>query len=89
MGLILETATWRASQDWAKKLGYRGDDLEKAIIESVSLLEKIRSEYESDHAPTVISGCLGPRGDGYIPDCAMRTHPGQHEFVAFELTHLE
>lgn len=77
VGLILETATWRASQDWAKKLGYSGDDLEKTLIKSVSLLEEIRSEYESDYAPTVISGCLGPRGDGYIPDSAMSVSEAQ------------
>ncbi len=38
---------------------------------SVRLLEEIRSEYESDRTPLVLSGCIGPRGDGYIPDTAM------------------
>lgn len=67
VGLILETATWRANPDWAQKLGYSADDLEKALTKSVCLLEEIRSKYESDHTPIVMSGCLGPRGDGYMP----------------------
>lgn len=71
VGLILETATWRANPDWAEKLGYSGEDLGNALTKSVYLLEEIRAMNESDHTPTVISGCLGPRGDGYIPDCAM------------------
>jgi S-methylmethionine-dependent homocysteine/selenocysteine methylase len=27
--------------------------------------------YETPQTPIVISGCVGPRGDGYVPDCAM------------------
>lgn len=70
-GLILETPTWRSSPDWGAKLGYSVDGLAQANRESVRLLEEIRSEYESDGSPIVISGCIGPRGDGYIPSTAM------------------
>jgi homocysteine S-methyltransferase len=38
---------------------------------AVRMLEEIRAAHESERAPIVISGCLGPRGDGYIPDSAM------------------
>lgn len=38
---------------------------------AVRLLEEIRSEYETPQTPIVISGCIGPRGDGYIADGAM------------------
>jgi S-methylmethionine-dependent homocysteine/selenocysteine methylase len=31
MGFILESATWRASRDWAEKLGYSAADLEGSI----------------------------------------------------------
>lgn len=70
-GLILETATWRASPDWGEKLGYGNDDLAEANWKAVRLLEEIRREYESPGPPIVISGCIGPRGDGYVADTSM------------------
>lgn len=71
VGLILETASWRSNADWGAKLGYSETDLAAINQKLVSLLEDIRSEYETSHTPIVISGCIGPRGDGYIPASAM------------------
>lgn len=70
-GLILESATWRANADWGQKLGYTREALAGANRRAVHLLEKLRCEYETEQTPVVISGCLGPRGDGYVPDRAM------------------
>ena len=70
-GLILESATWRANADWGQKLGYTPEALADANRRAVHLLEELRSEYETEQTPVVISGCLGPRGDGYVPDRAM------------------
>jgi S-methylmethionine-dependent homocysteine/selenocysteine methylase len=70
-GLILETATWRCNPDWGVRLGYSAEALSDADRKSVLLLEEIRNEYEGDGSPIVISGCIGPRGDGYAPDMAM------------------
>lgn len=70
-GLILESATWRASADWGTRLGYTSESLADANRKAIRLLEEIRTEYESRETPVVISGCLGPRGDGYIPDRVM------------------
>ena len=66
-GLVLETATWRASRDWGDRLGYTADALAEANLKCVELLQEIRDEYESTETPIVISGCIGPRGDGYVP----------------------
>ena len=66
-GLVLETATWRASADWGDKLGYTAAALAQANRKSVALLEEIRQEFETPATPIVISGCIGPRGDGYVP----------------------
>ena len=70
-GLILESATWRASPEWGTKLGYDTAALTEANRRAISLLEKVRQEFETSSTPIVISGCLGPRGDGYVPDRAM------------------
>ena len=71
VGLILETPTWRASADWGTRLGYTPRSLADANRRAVALLEDVRKEYEARGVPVVVSGCVGPRGDGYVPDSAM------------------
>ncbi len=69
LGIVLETATWRASQDWGTRLGYSAAEMVDVNRASVKLLEEIRAEMDT---PVVISGCVGPRGDGYVPGALMR-----------------
>lgn len=76
-GLILETATWRANRDWGKKLGYTEDGLAESNRKAVRLLDEIQNEYETPTTPIIISGCVGPRGDGYIVDFAMSDQEAQ------------
>jgi len=71
LGLILETVTWRANADWGAKIGDSPQDLERFNLQSVKLIEDIREEYGDGDTPIVISGCLGPRGDGYTPSQKM------------------
>lgn len=71
LGFILESPTWRASSDWGQKLGYSDDALAAVVRESIEQLEELRAEYESERTPMVISGCVGPRGDGYDPGALM------------------
>jgi S-methylmethionine-dependent homocysteine/selenocysteine methylase len=66
-GIVLESPTWRASSDWAEKLSYSADDLATIRKRSIDLLLDLRGQYETERSPMVISGCLGPRGDGYHP----------------------
>lgn len=66
-GLILESATWRANSDWGDKLGYSAAELAQANRQAVVLLSNLRREVKSPDTPLVISGCVGPRGDGYNP----------------------
>jgi S-methylmethionine-dependent homocysteine/selenocysteine methylase len=77
MGFILESATWRASRDWADKLGYSMAELEEANRKAIRLLRDIKSEYETPNSPMVISGCIGPRGDGYDPGKIMSPEEAQ------------
>jgi S-methylmethionine-dependent homocysteine/selenocysteine methylase len=70
-GLILESPTWRASAEWGTRLGYDDVALTEANFQAINLLERVRQRYETDQTPIVISGCIGPRGDGYVPDRAM------------------
>jgi S-methylmethionine-dependent homocysteine/selenocysteine methylase len=68
VGMINETLTWRASRDWAQKLGISSADLERLTRTAVDEVVTFRKEYESNGNPVVISGCIGPRGDAYNPD---------------------
>jgi S-methylmethionine-dependent homocysteine/selenocysteine methylase len=70
-GLILESATWRANADWGTRLGYTSEALAEANRQAIHLLENVRHEYATDRSQVVISGCVGPRGDGYVPNSAM------------------
>lgn len=76
-GLILESATWRASADWGTKLGYSAKEIADANRRAVSLLEQIRDEFKGHLRKIVISGCLGPRGDGYNPAKKMTAKEAQ------------
>ena len=66
-GLILESVGWRASPDWGEKLGYSKPELARANRDGIAMLAALRAEHESETTPMVISGCIGPRGDGYDP----------------------
>jgi S-methylmethionine-dependent homocysteine/selenocysteine methylase len=70
-GFILESPTWRANPDWAKKLGYTDAALIEANRDAIALMHEIRAEFETSETPVVISGCVGPRGDGYQPSALM------------------
>jgi S-methylmethionine-dependent homocysteine/selenocysteine methylase len=66
-GFLLESCTWRASADWGKHLGYSEAELVELNRKAITLLIELRDEFETAHTPIVISGCIGPRGDGYNP----------------------
>ena len=71
VGFILESPTWRASADWGQKLGYTDAALAEANSDSIALMWELRHEFETPRSPMVISGCVGPRGDGYDPGLVM------------------
>ncbi len=66
VGLVLESPTWRANPDWAVALGYSADELDRLNRKAIELLEAVRADYEAVVPNVVISGCIGPRGDGYV-----------------------
>ena len=71
VGAVLESATWRANPDWAARLGYDARALADIQRRAVAQLVDVRTAYETPHSPIVISGNLGPRGDGYRVDSQM------------------
>lgn len=64
-GFVLDSPTWRANADWGARLGYDAAALKAVNMRSIEFLREIRSEWERPDMPCVISGAIGPRGDGY------------------------
>lgn len=64
-GFIYESPTWRANADWGGKLGYDTSQLERLNSAAIDLGQELRQAYERTDFPVVLSGCIGPRGDGY------------------------
>jgi homocysteine S-methyltransferase len=87
-GLLLETPTWRANPDWAARLGYDADALDRANREAVVLVRGVQERSGLDR--TLVVGNHGPRGDGYVagerpdPDEAADYHSVQARSLAAE-----
>lgn len=64
-GFIAEAPTWRASPGWARGLGYDSDALDAINSRAIALLADLRDRCGWDRGEYVISGCIGPRDDGY------------------------
>jgi homocysteine S-methyltransferase len=64
-GFIAEAPTWRANPDWARSLGYDSNALDAINKSAITLLADLRDRDGAGRGEYVISGCLGPRGDGY------------------------
>jgi S-methylmethionine-dependent homocysteine/selenocysteine methylase len=71
VGIVLETATWRASADWGARLGYDAAALDAANRDAVDQVLDARRRHETPTTPVVVSGNIGPRGDGYVVGQAM------------------
>jgi len=79
-GLLVETPTWRANSDWGQVLGYDADGLDRANRAAVDLARRAATASGLDSS--LVSGVVGPRGDGYLaggedPDEAAEYHAAQ------------
>jgi homocysteine S-methyltransferase len=88
-GFVLESPTWRAGWDWGAKLGFDGRAMQQINRDAIALMRELKAEYVSRIAkPIVVSGCIGPRGDGYVAgapmklDDAARVHQPQVDALA-------
>jgi S-methylmethionine-dependent homocysteine/selenocysteine methylase len=86
-GLVLETPTWRANPDWAARLGYDAEALDRANRAAVALVRACARDSGLDRV--LVSGVVGPRGDGYVAaggtaDAAADYHAQQVAVLAAE-----
>jgi S-methylmethionine-dependent homocysteine/selenocysteine methylase len=76
-GFVLESATWRASPDWAERLGITPGELELYNRDAIQLLLDLRAAWKTRAPRIVVSACVGPRGDGYDPGQVMTAMEAQ------------
>ena len=69
-GYVHETPTWRANRDWGAELGYTPEQLTRIVHDSVAVGHKLRAKWNGKGS-FLVSGCIGPRGDGYVPGKTM------------------
>jgi len=47
VGFVLESPTWRASQDWGRRLGYSDQALAEANRAAIALMSEVRDHHET------------------------------------------
>lgn len=77
LGFVLESPTWRANPDWARRIGYSSEQLADMNRRAIALMEELRDQAPADGSPIVISGCVGPQDDGYNPARKMSADEAQ------------
>ena len=65
VGFVLETPTWRANADWGARLGYDLAALDRVNREAVAFVREVATDHAA--GDVVVSGNIGPKGDGYAP----------------------
>ena len=75
-GVVLESVTWRASPDWAELLGLSSEQLAEVNLAAIDQLDRLRADMGDDR-DAVVSGCIGPRGDGYDGTARMDAREAQ------------
>ena len=81
LGFVLETPTWRAGRDWGRIIGTAEDELLEINRRAVEELLALRRAWETEETPIVVSGNVGPRGDGYRADeWELEDHLDHHLF---------
>jgi homocysteine S-methyltransferase len=92
-GFVLDTPTWRANRDWGERLGYDRARLAEANRRWVDEAARMRNEWSGDGVPVVLSGNIGPRGDGYVPGERMSADQAAdyhgEQIATFAQTNLE
>ena len=81
VGFILDSLTYRASSDWSEELGYNKEELAAMNHKAIDLLRDVGNEYESESTRMVLSGCLGPREDAYMPNGRMSPNEAEQYHI--------
>lgn len=70
-GFLLDSPTWRANPDWGAKLGYASETLAEVNRDAIALMHELRAAHGQPSQTMIVSGAIGPRGDGYVAEASM------------------
>lgn len=73
---LFATDTWRASPDWAERLGYEVALLRQNNIASVAICAEIAAEFATAGIESEIAGTIGPRREAWQYDGDMTVDEG-------------
>lgn len=76
-GALVGGLDYRASPDWAARLGYSLAALEEMQLRSIDFLRDVSRPYESELPALMLAGIVGPRGDAYSLDRPMTAEEAQ------------
>ena len=71
LNFILESPTWRANTDWGFKLGYTQKELNQINRMAIKFMQELKHTAAIESSQVLISGNIGPRGDGYASETIM------------------
>ena len=71
LDFILEAPTWRANPDWGSLMGYSANRLSDINKNAIYFLRQFVQDQPYPKNKFIVSGCVGPRGDGYAPGALM------------------
>ncbi len=74
-GVLLDTATWRASYGWGRVMGMTPDAIDTANRAAVAFARVLRDRRPGQDI--VINGVIGPHGDAYAPEVVMDADAAQ------------
>ncbi len=69
VGIVVDTPTWRANPDWGARQGYGAARLDDVNRRSVAFVREHATR--RPEITVVVSGAIGPRGDGYVVGTTM------------------
>jgi len=64
LGFVFETPTWRASNGWGAAIGHSPAAIGRINRRAVAMMHELTREFPA--LPALVSGQVGPRGDGYV-----------------------
>ena len=78
---------YRASPDWAEKLGYSAAGLEEMQLRSIDFLRSVAEPYREQLPSIRYVGIVGPRGDAYTVNDAMTAEESE-DYHSVQLANL-
>jgi homocysteine S-methyltransferase len=86
-GVIVGGLDYRASPDWAGRLGYSNERLADMQLRSIGFLHELAAPYEREVPSILFAGVVGPRGDAYEANTTI-TADAAEEYHAVQLATL-